>query len=321
MPRCSVIIPVYNRAALTAQCLEQLFACPPAARDCEVIVVDDASHDATPRLLAGYEGRIRVVRHEQNRGFATSCNDGAAAAAGEHLVFLNNDTVPLPGWLDALVAHAGAHPRAGAVGSKLLYPDGTIQHAGMVICQDREPRHLYRGFPADHPAVNKSRRFQLVTGGCVLIAREAFTRASGFDTAFLNGHEDVDLMLRLGEMGYEVHYCHQSELYHLESVSEGRNRNAEHNDRLYRTRWHHRVVPDDWRYYLEDGLIQVRYGWPYHLELTVSPLLGAVGGDAGRGEADRLLGLRARQVHDLLRENILMRIDRDAPGGPLPGAA
>src|SRR5205823_7804546 len=128
----------------------------------------DDSTDTTPGLLAGYGDRIRIVTHAANAGFARSCNDGAAAARGEYLVFLNNDTVPRPGWLDALAAAADAAPRAGILGCKLLYPDGTVQHAGLVFRPDGSTRHLYTGFPADHPAVNVPRRFQAVTAACLL---------------------------------------------------------------------------------------------------------------------------------------------------------
>ena len=125
-----------------------------------MVVVDDASTDTTPQLLAAYGRRIHTVRHETNKGFAAACNAGAAVASGEYLVFLNNDVLPEVGWLDALVRYAEKYPGAAAVGSKLLFPDGTVQHAGVVICQDLHPRHIYAGFPANHPAVNKSRRFR-----------------------------------------------------------------------------------------------------------------------------------------------------------------
>src|SRR6202040_3852687 len=99
------------------------------------------------------------------------------------------------------------------------------------ICQDRYPRHVYTGFPADHPAVETARRFQIVTAACALMRREAFTLAGGFDTSFANGYEDVDLCLRLGELGYEVHYCPRSVVYHLESITRGDvPPSMEHND-------------------------------------------------------------------------------------------
>src|SRR5258706_4575356 len=189
MRRSTIIIPAFNQAALTAQCLEALLS----QGHRSIVVVDDGSTDTTPKILAGFKGQIKVVTHAANRGFARSCNNGAALASGDYLIFLNNDTLPQAGWLEALIDYAGKIPRAAVVGSKLLYPNQTIQHAGVVICQDRYPRHIYTGFPADHPAVSKSRRFQVVTAACALVRRRVFERMEGFDAAFRNGFEDVDL--------------------------------------------------------------------------------------------------------------------------------
>jgi GT2 family glycosyltransferase len=314
MVRVSIIIPVLNLAAVTRQCLDRLLDEAPVGGRPELIVVDDGSRDETPRLLAAYGERIRVVTHATNQGYATACNDGAAIATGDDLVFLNNDTIPSAGWLDALVQYAESHPQAGAVGSKLVYPDSTIQHAGIAIDQDYQPRHIYVGFPSNHPAVNKSRRMQMVTGGCILITRQAFTAAGGFDTRFTNGFEDVDLCLRLGALGYEIHYCAESELVHLESVSE---RPVDHdvaNRSLFLERWKHDLQIDDWRYYLEDELIRITYpGTAYcPLQFTIAPLLGVVDDGERQPEADRLLDLRARQVRDLLKENIALLLRRNA---------
>ena len=305
--RITVIIPVFNQAALTRQCLETVWQT--AGRDVAIVVVDDASTDDTPRLLSGYGDRLRVVTHQHNSGFARSCNDGAAAAAGDYLLFLNNDTIPQPGWLEALIRYAEAQANAAVVGSKLLYPNNTIQHAGVVICQDRYPRHIYTGFPADHPAANKSRRFQVVTAACMLVRRECFKQAGGFDTAFRNGFEDVDLCLRLGEQGHEIHYCADSVVHHLESVSPGRFKRDRENIGVYRERWIGRVQPDDLRYYLEDGLLRLSYEGRYPIGLEVSPELAIVDG-AGRGaETERLLRKQSRQAAELLRENTRLRVE------------
>src|SRR5262245_9459429 len=141
MPRCSIIIPVFKKASLTRQCLDAILADAPKVSH-EIIVIDDASTDSTPEMLADYGKQLRVVTHKENTGFATACNDGAAAAKGEFFIFLNNDTIPHNGWLDAMVEYADAHPRAAVVGAKMLFPDGTIQHAGVCMCQDRIPRHI-----------------------------------------------------------------------------------------------------------------------------------------------------------------------------------
>ena len=311
MPLCSIIIPVYNRASITRQCLNGLLSRPLAAdaEIAEIIVVDDGSRDLTPRLLAGYGDRIRVVTHAANAGFALSCNDGAAIASGEYLVFLKNDTVPRAGWLDALVRYAEAHPRAAVVGSKLLFPDDTIQHAGVVVCQDRFTRGIYTGFPADHPAVNKSRRFQAVTGACMLVRRSVFEEVEGFDSAFPNAYEDHDLCLRLGERGYEIHYCHESVVYHLESVTRaGRTTDFARATALYRLRWGHRLEPDDLAYYVEDGLVRFSYGETFPTRVAISPLLALIDEDERQREAERLLGARARQVRELREENTRLSV-------------
>jgi len=301
MIRCSIIIPVYGRPALVRQCLDVLLDGLSDDVDAEVIAVDDASDAETERTLASYAPRVRVLRHLVNLGFAAACNDGAQLASNEQLVFLNTDTVPCPGWLEALVRYAEVHGEAAAVGAKLLYLNGTVQHAGVVICQDHQPRHIYVGFPADHPAVNKSRRFQIITAACALVRREDFDRAGGFDVAFQNGLEDVDLCLRFNEMGREVHYCHESVLYHLESASRRSRRTVHDNLRLYQTKWAPRVKPDDLDYYAADGLLRVVYDASYPLKLGVSPLL-AVLDDRREHEVDWLVNIRSRQVRELQKE-------------------
>jgi GT2 family glycosyltransferase len=309
--RCSIVIPVFNRASVTRQCLNALVRELP--EDAEVIVVDDGSRDTTPELLRSYED-VRVLTHDRNLGFATSCNAGAAAAAAPYVVFLNNDTLPLPGWLDELLAYAEAHERAAMVGSKLVFPNDTIQHAGVVICQDRVPRHVYAGFPAEHPAVNRSRCFQVVTAACAFVRRDAFDDVGGFDTGFANGYEDVDLCLRLGERGHEIHYCSTSTLYHFEMVTRGYASNLP-NHELYMQRWGARVRPDDFHYYLEDSLIAASYSEHFPFELSVSPLLATLDSSDRDDAADRLLATRSQQVFDTLRENteLKVRLAADAP--------
>ena len=298
--RCSIVMPVHGRAGLTRQCLDAILTERPLA-EIELIVVDDASMDDTAALLRSYGDAIQVVSRRENGGFAHACNDGARTATGEHVVFLNNDTRPVAGWLDALVAVADANPGAGAVGSKLLFPNETVQHAGVVVCQDGHPRHLYAGFPAEHHAVSRPRRLQAVTAASMLVRREALERAGGFDTAFRNSLEDTDLCLRLGELGYEIHYCPESVVYHLESAS--RRRRSEEvaaNTRLFRERWEAKVERDDLRRYVEDGLLRVRYRDVYPLRIELAPELAIAAGQ----DPHHLVELQSHQVADLLRETV-----------------
>ncbi len=313
-PQTTVVIPVFNHAALTSQCLGTLVD----HENCELIVVDDASTDNTPAVLASFGPRIRVARHAANRGFAASCNTGAALANCEYILFLNNDTIPQPGWLAALERYAKDHPEAAVVGAKLLYPNNTIQHAGVAICQDHYPRHIYTGFPADHAAVSKSRRFQIVTAACMLLRRILFKKAGGFDTGFRNGFEDVDLCLRLGERGHQIHYCAESVVRHLESVSPGRFKHDAANVALYRRRWLSRVQADDLRYYTEDGLLHLTYEGCFPFALEVSPLLATLDGGMRHTELEHLLQQRSREVADLRRENTRLAAELGRRPGTSP---
>lgn len=298
-PSISIVVPVHNSAALTRSCLDAVLADLPSG--CEVIVVDDASTDSTAELLASYGAAIRPLTLPRNLGYAGACNEGAAVARGEALLFLNNDTEPQPGWGEALAGYAAAHPAAAVIGAKLLYPTGAVQHAGVAIGQDGYPHNLYAGLPAEHPAVNHSRRLQAVTGACMWVARETFEAAGGFDTGFANSLEDVDLCLRIGAAGGEVHYCHEAVVTHLESASRGREDRFAKSVDLYRRRWRERVRCDDLALYAEDGLLAVEYAEAYPLRMTISPRLAVV--DAAREvEAERLLEAYARQVSDLLGE-------------------
>jgi len=308
--RASVVVTVHGRAGLTERCLRSLLADLPG--DCEAIVVDDASTDETPELLAGFGAAIRTLRLEENGGYAVACNAGAAIASGERLVFLNNDTEPRPGWLEALLGHAEAHPDAWVVGAKLLYPSGAVQHAGIAIGQDGYPHNLYAGFPAAHPAASRPRRLQAVTGACVMVSRSAFERVGGFDESFFNAMEDVDLCLRIGEAGGEIHYCPQAEVVHIESATRGEG-GFEPSVALYRERWRGHVRRDDLEIYAEDGLIEVEYPSAHPLRISVSPQLASVE-RVGRHEEELepLLRAQGRRNADLLRE--LARLGAELAG-------
>ena len=308
-PTTSIVIPVHNKATITRQCLDSLLAESDDEISRQLVVVDDGSTDLTPSLLATYRDRILVIRHEIAHGFAGACNAGVAAADGEFVILLNNDTIPTSGWLSALVDYAHQHPNAAVVGAKLLFPNDTVQHAGVAIGLDSLPHHIYAGFPADHPATSVSRRFQIVTAACALFRRGPWQHLNGLDTAFQNGWEDVDYCLRAGEAGHEIHYCAESIVYHLESATRNVVSDAERaNQELFGTRWRHKVFPDDYRYYWEDGLLSAQYAARYPIQLSVSPLLAGVAVGENSRLTDRLLYDRSRQVMILLRNNIVLNV-------------
>ena len=264
----SIIIPCFNKVELTLQCLVSLAACTPLDRY-EVVLVDNASSDATPELCAELEGDVVIIRNEENLGFSRACNQGAAAASGRHLLFLNNDTEALAGWFDPLVRVLDHEPDVGAVGCKLLYPDGTIQHAGVAFGEvEGGPAlvgfHRWHQSPADTPGANRRCDMQAVTAACVLIRREAFDAAGGFDEGYWNGYEDVDLCLRLRDMGWRIVYEPRAQLIHYESQSgpERFSRIDENTARLIE-RWAGRVVPD--MFFGSNGIVR-----PHHAATAVA---------------------------------------------------
>ncbi len=242
---CSIIIPVFNKVELTQQCLTHL---ADVTNGCsyEVIVVDNASTDDTKAFLSKLGGDIQIISNPENYGFAKACNQGAAAANGRFLVFLSNDTIPKPGWLRALLNEVEGHQDVAIVGSKLLYPDDTIQHAGVVISRlFRTPYHLFVGVPENLPAVNTRKEFQAVTAACMLVRKEIFDGVGGFDEGFVNGFEDVDLCLKIRQMGKKIIYQPQSCLYHLESQTPGRKTHDEANAKRFLSRWEHLWLEDE----------------------------------------------------------------------------
>lgn len=250
----SIIIPVFNKLDLTKQCLIKLAEVTHGV-EYEVIIVDNASSDGTAEFLSELGGDVQIIRNSENLGFAKGCNQGARAAKGRYLVFLNNDTLPLEGWLQAMVEEVEHHPEVAVVGSKLLFEDGSIQHAGVAFSRIFfTPYHLYRKAHADLPAVNYRREFQCVTGACMLIRREAFEKVGGFDEGYRNSFEDVDLCIKVGEEGWKIVYQPKSVVYHLESQTQGRKAHDQENARRFLQRWAHKWwISDEDALYFADG--------------------------------------------------------------------
>jgi GT2 family glycosyltransferase len=229
-PSFSVVIPVFGQAEVTEACLERVLATWPPRREGEVVVVDDGSEDATPQVLEQWsarDARIRVVRLPRNAGFVAACNAGAAAARGDALVFLNNDTLPSPGWLPPLLETLGL-PRAGVVGGKLLYPDGVLQEAGGVIFSDGDGANFGKGDPEpDAPLFDCVREVDYCSGALLATPRRLFEELGGFDTAFAPAYyEDTDYAFRVRQRGYRVLYQPASQVVHLEGRTAGRDLSA-----------------------------------------------------------------------------------------------
>ncbi|QFU74408.1 glycosyltransferase [Halioglobus maricola] len=237
-PTVSIIIPVYNNFHYTLQCLHAIYGHSPPIY--EVIIVDDGSTDETADAVLKIPG-VRLVRQPSNLGFAKACNKGADQASTDWFLFLNNDTVPQPGWLSSLIACAERTPEFGTVGSKLIFPQtGEIQSAGVKFGKYMLPEEDQQYVQPTNPTADVDREVYALTGASFLFSRESFFKVGGFDEAYQNGFEDTDICLKLLEVGRRVILCARSEVLHYTSASEGRfsSKNDKSNMEIFRRRWH-----------------------------------------------------------------------------------
>ncbi|MGA0544723.1 glycosyltransferase [Brevundimonas sp. VNH65] len=230
-PRVTIVIPTWNRPELLRRCVDSIQATRYA--DYDVLVADNGSDDPTAlSLLAEIAARpnhrvVRIPRRPEGFSFSAVVNQAVRHARGEFILFLNNDTeVRSPQWLSQMVGHARMAD-VGAVGARLLFEDGSIQHAGIVHgLNDGLVGHAFR-HAAPHDwgymgFVRTSREYSAVTAACLLTPRALFNDLGGFDeTDFAVAYNDVDYGFRLAERGLRSIYCAEAELLHLEGKSRG----------------------------------------------------------------------------------------------------
>lgn len=219
-PVVSVIIPTYGQTGFTLRCLAAIAANPPDA-EIEVIVVDDAFPGDETGCLARVRG-IRLLRNATNIGYLRSCNAAARHARGDFLLFLNNDTQILPNWADAMLALFRSRTDAGAVGSKLLFPDGRLQEAGGIIWSDGSGWNFGRYDNPDRPVYNYVREVDYCSGASLMVRRDVFLGMGGFDARFAPAYyEDTDICFRLRGAGLKTLYQPASVVVHHEGASHG----------------------------------------------------------------------------------------------------
>jgi GT2 family glycosyltransferase len=254
-PQVSIVIPTRDRADLLKPCLDGLMARTdyPHMR---IVIVDNGSTATDARALLdalAANPRISILARPGPFNYSALCNDGAAVENPDILVFLNNDIVVAdPGWLRPLVAFA-ARPDIGAVGPKLLFPNGEIQHAGVVLGLHGCAGHPYYRAPKDARSYRDDltlvREVSAVTGACLAVEKRKFDAVGGFDAVNLPvSLNDVDLCLRLSTKGWRCLWTPEPALQHVESASRGYYR-ADDNphraeDAFFMHKWGH-LVRDD----------------------------------------------------------------------------
>jgi O-antigen biosynthesis protein len=217
-PYISIIIPVHNQLVLTRDCLAAL-AKHPCTFNFEVIVVNDASQDETTAYLQQLKG-LKVITHARQMGFVDSCNDGAKAAQGTFLIFLNNDTQVQKDAITHLIETFTCFPDTGIAGAKLVYPNGRLQEAGAAIFNDASAWNIGRFANASDSRYQFVRECDYVSGAALAVRRDIFERLNGFDALFSPGYyEDADLCFRVREAGLKIRYQSHAVVLHVEGAS------------------------------------------------------------------------------------------------------
>jgi GT2 family glycosyltransferase len=235
--KVSIIIGTHNNCGYLRRTLETLFSHTPPGF--ELIIVNNASEDGTDILLQSINyPHLKTVNNKVNRGFAAFNNQGLRLATRPYVLFLNDDVELTPGWLEPLIEMLDLHPKVGAVGSRLLYPDGRIQHDGkMFLKKDLLPYHVNMG---GRPGEDeKPVEVDTLTGACLLGRRELV----GFCEDYRRGYyEDTDMCLRIKERGYGLVLHRGSVVIHHHGMSMGKNQKATEqaqarNQRIFLERW------------------------------------------------------------------------------------
>jgi GT2 family glycosyltransferase len=239
-PSVAIVVPTRDRVDLLRACIESVDTLSTHARR-SILIVDNDSRDPETLSYLGSTSH-RVIRDPGHFNYPRIMNRAIAEVDADHVVLLNNDvTVLTPGWLEAMLEHS-QRPEVGAVGCRLLLPDGRAQHEGIAVGVGCPALNL--DLTACPPLGRVIREVSAVTGACMMMRRALYAEMGGLDERLRVSYNDVDLCLRLGRAGYRVIYTPLAELEHHESSSRGSLNPGEDAVR-FAARWgHHRRVRD-----------------------------------------------------------------------------
>lgn len=256
-PMVSIIIPTKDYADVTEQCLKSLFE-KTTYKNYEVILMNNNSEKKeTFDLFKKYQNKysnFRVIDANYEFNYSKINNQAVEAAKGEYIVLLNNDTeIIIPHWLQVMVGYA-MQPHIGAVGAKLLYPDNTVQHAGIILGIGGIAQHCFIDNPREdvgfYGRLSVPFNYSAVTAACLMVSKEKYLEVNGLEENLQVAFNDVDFNLKLLKQGYYNICLNQVELYHYESKSRGDDTVDTKSAKYRRFVQEHDYIKDKWGYML-----------------------------------------------------------------------
>jgi GT2 family glycosyltransferase/SAM-dependent methyltransferase len=221
-PVVSIIIPVYNQFEYTYNCLNSILK-NSANVKYEILIADDNSTDKTIKIQRLVKN-VKIIRNNENLRFLKNCNNAAKFARGRYLLFLNNDTQVQSNWLSPLVELMEKDETIGLAGSKLIYPDGTLQEAGGIVWRDGSACNFGNGADPELPEFNYLKDVDYISGASIIVRRTIWEKLGGFDEYYTPAYcEDTDLAFSVRKAGYRVAYQPASVVVHFEGKSNGTN--------------------------------------------------------------------------------------------------
>ena len=218
-PEVTIVILAYHNSGLTIHCLDSVWRNTEGATY-EVIVLDNGSSLRDIMAVSCHLFAGRLVALLVNRGFGEGNNIACDFARGKYLFFLNNDAAVTGNWLEPLLEVMRRHPEAGAVGAKLLYPNGVLQEAGAMVLESGDTVQIGKGDVAAKPNYNVVNVVDYCSAAALLVKKTLFEESLGFDHRFDPAYyEDADLCFKLRELGSKVYFCPNSIVIHQEAAS------------------------------------------------------------------------------------------------------
>lgn len=261
MPVVDIVIPSYNRADLLQECIEKIEST--TSIDYRLTVIDDCSPDKrVQEYIKTLNPKVNKLRNHQNMGFPKTVNKAVRSTYNDYVCVLNQDVLPMPGWLEVLVDVLEQDKKVGVVGPLLLFnpnsPNGiggAVQHAGLVFNVNKMPIHRFLNWPADHPKVQKyNDELQAVTGACMLIRRNVWNENKGLDESYgLGTFEDVTFCVKTKWLAYKVAYTPDAMLYHWVGASATEHPSGgypiQQNYYTFMEKAGNSVIYDEWRHW------------------------------------------------------------------------